>query len=219
MNHLAHFLLSAHEPALLVGGFLGDFVKGRLNGHYPRDLETGIRLHRAIDAFTDKHPIVRRSCLRPESEFRRVAPIMTDIIYDYFLARHWHRFHDNSLEQFNFDIAETILNYGINLPDGARRFITHLAENRSLENYGTKTFVQRSFAHLSKRLTRANPLDVAFEQFEKFESELEQDFLAYFPELQDFTLTWLRENRSSSERSTAELSTAEQQISRTTDHQ
>ena len=138
MNHLDHFLLSASDPALLVGGFLGDFVKGRLNGRYPHDIENGIKLHRAIDAFTDRHPIVRRSCLRPDNEFRRVAPIMMDIIYDYFLAQHWHKFREDSLEQFSDHVSDTILNYDTELPTSALKFISYLAANTSLNNYGTR---------------------------------------------------------------------------------
>jgi len=202
MNHLAHFFLSASDPALLVGGFLGDFVKGRLNGRYPQEIENGIKLHRAIDAFTDRHPIVRRSCLRPDSKFRRVAPIMMDIIYDYFLARHWHRFRADSLEQFSDDVSGTILNYDTELPNSALKFISYVAEHKSLKNYGTREFVQRSFAHLNKRLTRENPLNIAFTQFDKFEPALEQDFLAFFPELQHFTETWQQIDQSSSEQQT-----------------
>ena len=194
MNHLAHFLLSVTDPALLVGGYLGDFVKGRLKGHYPQNIENGIKLHRSIDAFTDSHEIVRQSCKRPDQAFRRVAPIMTDIIYDYFLARHWQTFHHNNLKQFSDQVTGTILDYEIDLPPGASRFITYLAESGSLENYGTRGFIQRSFSHLNKRLTRENPLDIAYEQFEKYETELEQDFLAFFPELLSFTENWVREH-------------------------
>ena len=35
MNHLAHLLLANDDLNLLVGGFLGDFVKGRLKGERP----------------------------------------------------------------------------------------------------------------------------------------------------------------------------------------
>ena len=205
MNHLAHFLLSASDPALLVGGFLGDFVKGRLNGRYPHDIENGIKLHRAIDAFTDRHPIVRQSCLRPDNEFRRVAPIMMDIIYDYFLAQHWHKFREDSLEQFSDHVSDTILNYDTELPASALSFISYLAAHKSLKNYGTREFVQRSFEHLNKRLTRKNPLNVAFTQFVRFEPALEQDFLSFFPELQHFTETWRQANQSNSQQQTCQV--------------
>lgn len=194
MNHLAHFLLSEQAPALLVGGLLGDYVKGRLKGQYGPEVEAGIKLHRAIDAFTDKHPMVRTSCRRPDTEFRRVAPIMTDIFYDYFLARHWSKFHAISLRQFSERVTRTILNYEIELPSDAHKFISYMAHNRSLENYGDPAFIQRSFVHLNNRLKRDNPLDIAFSQFEKCESGLEEDFLSFFPELVQFTQSWITEN-------------------------
>jgi len=196
MNHLAHFLLSEQDSALLVGGLLGDFVKGRLKGQFSPGIENGIRLHRAIDAFTDRHPIVRTSCKRPVPRFRRVAPIMTDIFYDYFLAKHWTQFHGASLEGFSKRITRTILDYDIELPAGPRRFVTYLAETRSLEGYRDTAFIERSFLHLNKRLTRDNPLDVAYSQFAENESGLESDFFAFFPELQQFTYAWIDSNHS-----------------------
>mgnify|MGYP003629303282 FL=1 len=68
MNYLAHFHLAqqlasrcglderdAMQQGLLIGGLLGDFVKGPLRGNYPATWEVGIRLHRRIDALTDSH--------------------------------------------------------------------------------------------------------------------------------------------------------------------
>ena len=55
MNHLAHLLLAERSNGLLVGGFLGDFVKGRLKGDRPTAIEQGIKLHRYIDHHQYKH--------------------------------------------------------------------------------------------------------------------------------------------------------------------
>ena len=51
MNFLAHCALSVSETGkadaqYVVGGFLGDFVKGAVPSHLPEDIQTGIRLHR-----------------------------------------------------------------------------------------------------------------------------------------------------------------------------
>ena len=68
MNHLAHLLLAERSDGLLVGGFLGDFVKGRLKGDRPPAIEQGIKLHRYIDHFTDHHPeALRLRALFPDS--------------------------------------------------------------------------------------------------------------------------------------------------------
>ncbi|KKM01805.1 hypothetical protein LCGC14_1790730, partial [marine sediment metagenome] len=49
MNYLAHIYLSGDHPEVMVGGLLGDFVKGPLRGQLPRAIEEGIALHRKID--------------------------------------------------------------------------------------------------------------------------------------------------------------------------
>lgn|GEM_PF-3533031 len=38
-------------------------MQGPLRGALPPDLERGIKLHRAIDAYTDEHPLIQQ--LRP----------------------------------------------------------------------------------------------------------------------------------------------------------
>ena len=92
MNHLAHFLLAGSETGLIVGGFLGDFVKGRLpvednQGRSGDSLNAalaglehgivrGIRLHRAIDGYTDSHTIVKQSQRRFSTPLRRFAPLL-----------------------------------------------------------------------------------------------------------------------------------------------
>ena len=69
MNYLAHFALAGPETGLLVGGFLGDYIKGRLENRFSPEIERGIRLHRAIDQYTDSHPVVKTatSDLIPDS--------------------------------------------------------------------------------------------------------------------------------------------------------
>ena len=51
MNYLAHFHLAWPDPGLVVGGLEGDYYKGPLRGDLPGDIESGVRLHRAIDAY------------------------------------------------------------------------------------------------------------------------------------------------------------------------
>ena len=57
MNYLAHLLLAEPSREGLLGSLLGDFVKGPLGDRYPEQLRRGIVLHRAIDSFTDAHPM------------------------------------------------------------------------------------------------------------------------------------------------------------------
>jgi acyl carrier protein phosphodiesterase len=54
MNFLGHALLSNKDEGLLLGNMMGDFIKGRLAlAAYPKQVQAGILMHRAIDQFTD----------------------------------------------------------------------------------------------------------------------------------------------------------------------
>ena len=55
MNYLAHLYLSGDDEAIMVGNFIGDYVKGKSYKNFPADIQKGILLHRQIDFFTDQH--------------------------------------------------------------------------------------------------------------------------------------------------------------------
>ncbi|MCU0362399.1 MAG: ACP phosphodiesterase [Bacteroidales bacterium] len=61
MNVLAHIYLSGDSEKIIIGNYIGDYVKGRDYLKYPELVRKGIILHRHIDAFTDSHPVVHRS--------------------------------------------------------------------------------------------------------------------------------------------------------------
>ena len=71
MNYLAHFRLAEQSSEGLLGSLLGDFVKGRLENRFPETVGRGIALHRAIDSFTDAHPLHLESRNRIGGERRR----------------------------------------------------------------------------------------------------------------------------------------------------
>lgn len=98
MNYLAHIYLSGDHPEVMIGGLLGDFVKGPLRGQLPRAIEEGIELHRKIDVFTDSLPEVKQAVVRIEPPYRRFGGILIDICYDHFLAANWSEFHPNPWE-------------------------------------------------------------------------------------------------------------------------
>ena len=88
MNYLAHAFLSFGQDEILIGNFIGDFVKGKMIDTYPKGVRQGIRLHREIDKFTDTHPLVKasQSYLRPT--FGHYSTVITDIFFDYFLGKY-----------------------------------------------------------------------------------------------------------------------------------
>src|SRR5690349_12341831 len=99
MNFLAHIFLSGDDPEIMVGNFIGDFVKGRnLDDRFSSGIVKGIELHRAIDEYTDSHPVVAQSKNRLRPKYRHYAPVIVDVFYDHFLAKNWKNYHPTSLE-------------------------------------------------------------------------------------------------------------------------
>lgn len=67
MNFLAHIYLSGNNELLKIGNFMADGIRGKQFEIYPKAIQNGILLHRAIDSFTDAHPVldkVRKNYMR-----------------------------------------------------------------------------------------------------------------------------------------------------------
>ena len=111
MNYLAHIFLSGNDRCIQIGNFIGDGVKGDGYKQYPRKFQQGILLHREIDAFSDRHPLVREAVGIGRETFGRYSAVVNDILFDYFLAS---RFQDYA---------------GLPLKRFSRRFYTALAWN------------------------------------------------------------------------------------------
>lgn len=73
MNWLAHLHLAPEESAWRIGCLLPDLVDARTLKDLPDVFLPGIREHHRIDAFTDRHPLFRRSRARIAPPYRRFS--------------------------------------------------------------------------------------------------------------------------------------------------
>ncbi len=115
MNYLAHMYLSDNTPASMLGDFMGDFVKGNVEGLFPQEIVDGIIRHRRIDHFTDTHSTVSSS-KRLISKVRcRFSGIIIDVIYDHFLSKNWNIYSKTGLDDYidivykNLHSRETVI--------------------------------------------------------------------------------------------------------------
>ena len=196
MNHLAHLALAGDEPAMLVGAFLGDFIKGRLESRFPPDIERGIRLHRAIDVFTDMHPHVKASSKRFEPPYRRYAGIILDVVFDYLLAQSWSRYYETDLATFSQATLERLVAHHEFMPADAEAMARRMLEVNSLAAHGEERFLSGSLSRLSQRLRHDNPLDSAYDYCTPRLDELGADFHEFYPLLQQFCDEWKQQHPS-----------------------
>lgn len=187
MNFLAHLRLGPHQPQPALGGLLGDFVKGPVASiELPDAVRKGIWLHRSIDAFTDRHPVVARSKARITEDRRRYAGIMVDMFYDHLLARHWGDFAAQSLADFTGQMYQAVLTQQALMPERARHVLVRMAQEDWLCSYAELDNLHRALNNMSRRLRPGNRLPGAVDELEKSYTGFEADFFAFMPEVISF---------------------------------
>ena len=184
MNYLAHLYLAEQSSEGLLGSLLGDFVKGRLDDRYPQTVRRGIALHRAIDSFTDAHPLHLASRNRIGSERRRYAGIIIDVCYDHFLCRHWAEYSSESLGCFAARVYGILHEHRDELPDRLRGIVPHMIADDWLGSYAVLENVGRALDGIARRITRSNSLAGAVIEIEANYAALNDDFQRFFPQLQ-----------------------------------
>lgn len=188
MNHLAHLALSDGSPDSIVGNLLGDFVKGDPHGRYPRPVVRGIRLHRAIDRFTDEHPAVRRALGRFPRGQRRFAGIALDMAFDHFLAARWQREAPREFAAVRRHAYAVLTAREEELPQRMRRILPSLRDDDWLGSYARLEGITHALERMAGRLSRPNPLPDLGREIVHRRRVLAGDFEAFWPEVRRFAV-------------------------------
>ena len=186
LNFLAHLYLAEPTPLGLLGGLMGDFVKGPLDGRYPPMLMRALIHHRRIDTFTDAHPMVRASRKRVAPAHRRFAGVLTDMFFDHFLARHWADYSAEPLADFTSRIYALLDAQHALLPARLQHIAPSMRHGDWLGSYAQVSSVETAIDRMGSRLKRGNLLLGAGTQLREQYAAFEGDFHAFFPELTQF---------------------------------
>lgn len=184
MNYLAHLHLASLADSSLLGNLLADFVRGNPDGLYSDTVVSGIRMHHRVDVITDSLPEVKiaRGYFRPE--FRRVAPITLDVVWDHFLSRHWETLVPSvSLEDF---IDQCQLEIEPQLPDMPERFQNlnaWLWPERWMQRYAALPFISNVLTGMASRRPKLSALEGSFHDLELNYDALEQLFWQFYPQM------------------------------------
>ena len=190
MNFLAHLFLSGTPgPApyadVLVGNFIADSVPGRQLENYPPAVQTGIRLHRAIDTFTDQHPVVRRSTQRLRAAgYGKYAGVISDMFLDHFLARSFPAFSSESLPAFAQRVYGLLQAREAEMPLRMQQMLFYMVQHNWLLGYAEIEGIGRALAGLSRRASAGSGMETAATELVANYAAYEADFRAFFPQLQ-----------------------------------
>lgn len=188
MNFLAHILLSGERPGVIMGNYVGDFVKGRLTDEktagWNADYVTGLKLHRFIDFYTDKHVIVQEAVDFASLKLGRLAGIAMDIYFDYFLAHYFQRFRREALLVYVHGIYSVIEKNEHLIPEHMMPMVRSMIRQDWLTSYATLDGIDLTFTRLSSRADFLAPVATAMHELRDNEDFYSEKFFTFFPDLQ-----------------------------------
>jgi len=185
MNFLAHIYLSGDSREILIGNFIGDYVKGKNFTGYPEEVKQGIMLHRKIDSFTDSHSITRSSKKIIAEKYGLYAGIVVDIYYDHFLSANWDLYSEMPLREYIHD-KYRLLDSGFSIfPAGVKSWFPYFIKSNWLETYIHFEGLNMVFKRMSYRTSLPDHSDYAVNQLKENYDFLKENFIEFFADMRE----------------------------------
>lgn len=187
MNFLAHLYLSKNNTEIIIGNFIGDYVKGKYFKHLPLMVQKGVRLHREIDSFTDTHHIVKKSKRRLHKRYRHYDGVIIDIFYDHFLAKNWDDYASTPLNEYVEYIYKLLQDNIEILPKKAQQTLPYMTKYNWLYNYQFLEDIGGVLKGMNQRTKGKSKMHLAIEDLLLHYNDFEEDFTIFFQDLQSFS--------------------------------
>lgn len=197
MNFLAHLLLSGNREGIVMGNFVGDFVKGLLTQekttNWNPEYVTGLRLHRYIDSFTDTHPVVREARKKIAEKHGRLSGIIVDIYFDYFLAKFFTDFCNETLWEYAHRMYGLIEENEYLIPEQMIPMAKAMIRQDWLNSYASLEGIDLTFSRMSRRAGFMIPIRNAVDELRLNELFYQEKFELFFPELKHASESFIAE--------------------------
>lgn len=185
MNFLAHSYLSFSEEQL-VGNMIADFVKNRDVARLPESIQKGIKLHRAIDTFTDAHPLIHEAKAPFRPLVRLYSGAFVDVAFDYFLANDTTENSQREWQEHSQRVYAVLRRYEQFLPEVFKKVLDKMQQDDWLYNYRNEWGIEYSFRNV---VNKAQFLDKTINVFPAFLANkdfLREKYEIFFPEIKSF---------------------------------
>jgi len=186
MNYLAHLYLSGSNKDILLGNYITDGIKGEDKSNYKPFVIQGVKLHKKIDDYTDRHEIFKRSVKRLTPNYGHYAWVVVDIFYDHFLAKNWNIYHRKTLDEYALNIYQFLDSRYDELPIQSQRFLWYMKEYHILYNYSKLEGIEKVLYGLDTRTRFKSNMKDSMKELNEFYTEFGIDFSEFFPQLIEF---------------------------------
>ena len=205
MNFLAHLYLSGNDEQLMIGNFIADSVKGSSYNKFPGGIKKGILLHRAIDFYSDNHPVFAKSVqrlrvsplqrgIKGDLSYGKYTGVIVDIFYDHFLAKNWKNYSEKNLQQYADEVHSLMLKNILLMPDKSLMFLKYAIRTNRLVSYATLDGIGEVLYGMSRRTTFKSNMEFATAELKEYYSEFENEFKIFFDDARRFVMEWTDTN-------------------------
>lgn len=171
----------------MVGNFMADAIKGNSYLKFENEIQQGIILHRAIDTFTDQHPIVKQSKRRLNARYNHFGGIIIDIFYDHFLAKNWTQFSHIPLELYVSEVYKILQKSAKIYPSKINRMLYLMVFENWLLSYQHTDEIKKVLTRMSYRTKHQSHMELATEDLLLHYEDFENDFMLFFKDIILFT--------------------------------
>lgn len=187
MNFLAHIHLSGENELIKIGNFMADGVRGKQYHNFPLEIQKGILLHRAIDTFTDAHPLFRQSTKRLHSRYHHYSGVIVDLYYDHFLAKNWEAHSVETLESYSQRFYQSLIDNHTVLTTKTQNLLPYMMQHNWLLSYQSIRGLERILSQMDHRTQNQSQMRFAGEELVAHYALFEAEFTVFYEELQLFS--------------------------------
>lgn len=166
---------------------MADGVRGKEYLDFNSEIQKGIVLHRAIDTFTDVHPLFRKCTKRLHSTYHHYSGMIVDVFFDHFLAKNWSQYSEEPLEDFVENFYTSLTTFEMHLTDKAKLMKPYMIEQNWLMSYCTTEGIEKILTQMDRRTKNVAMMRNSVTELKFYYSEFEHDFTHFFAELQVFS--------------------------------
>jgi len=185
MNFLAHIYLSGDNDLIKIGNFMADGIRGKHFESFPTDIQKGIVLHRAIDTFTDAHPIFRQSTKKLHARYHHYAGVIVDVFYDHYLAKNWSTYSSEDLGEYIERFYQSLHTHTALLTERTVGLMPYMIKQNWLLSYQRIEGIKQILTQMDSRTKNKSNMRFATEELEEFYIEFEKEFTLFFEELRE----------------------------------
>ncbi|MCD6068864.1 MAG: hypothetical protein K0S33_3690 [Bacteroidetes bacterium] len=185
MNYLAHLYLSSPDPERMTGNFIADSVKGDHFNDYPPGVRDGILMHRAIDDFTDHHPVVLSGKKVFSSQFDKYSGVLIDVYFDHLLAKHFGNYSTIPLNEFAIHTYDILRPWQYLFPENAGRFFGYMLKENILLRYADLEGIEQVLKGITYRIKNRMILNESLQLFIENEDLLYEYFVEFFEDIRN----------------------------------